>query len=108
MAHKANPWKGAYGMRSYELMVVLRADLSDEDRSALFDQVAKWIDNGEGEIASIDHWGRRRLAYEIDGQRDGYYAVYDLNLPPSAPADLERNLLIHEDVLRHLLTRRDD
>lgn len=95
-------------MRDYEMMVILRADLSEADQSGMFDTIGGWVEASQGEVASIDHWGRRRMAYEIDGQRDGYYVLYQLNLPPQAPAELERDLRLNENILRHLITRKDD
>jgi small subunit ribosomal protein S6 len=90
------------------MIVILRADLSETDQSEMFDTIGSWIEASQGEVASIDHWGRRRMAYEIDGQRDGYYILYQLNLPPQAPAELERDLRLNENVLRHLIIRKED
>lgn len=95
-------------MRDYEMMVILRADLGEADQSGMFDTISGWVEANDGEVASVDHWGRRRMAYEIEGQRDGYYLLYQLNLPPQAPAELERSLRINENVLRHLIIRRDE
>nr|MBN1229454.1 30S ribosomal protein S6 [Anaerolineae bacterium] len=92
-------------MRKYELMVVLRADLAEADLTALIETVENWINTSGGTVQEANHWGRRRLAYQIDGERDGYYIVYKLLLPPSAPPGLERYLSIAEDVLRYLITR---
>ncbi len=93
-------------MRDYEMMLILRADLSDEDLSNAVDTVQGWIENGGGTIANVDRWGRRRLAYQIDRQRDGFYLLYTLDLPAELPAELERNLRINENVLRHLIIRK--
>lgn len=95
-------------MREYELMVILRAELPDEERNALLETIQQWVENADGKITNVDHWGRRRMMYEIDGERDGYYLVYNLELPASAPIDIERNLRFNENVLRHLLTRQDE
>lgn len=95
-------------MREYEMMVILRAELPEEERDALLESIQRWVETGEGKIENVDHWGRRRMMYEIDGERDGYYLVYQLGLPTTAPAELERNLRLNEDVLRHLLTRQDE
>ena len=95
-------------MRTYEMIVIVRADLSDSDREAQFETIQKWVESSGGEIARVDHWGHRRLAYPIDKQRDGYYVFYDLELPPTAPTEVERNLQIAESVLRYLIVRSDE
>jgi len=92
-------------MRTYEMVVVLRADLSDEDRTSQLDTIQGWVKNNGGNIAKVDTWGRRRLAYEINNQRDGHYTLFTTELPAQAPAELERSLRISENVLRFLITR---
>jgi small subunit ribosomal protein S6 len=92
-------------MRQYEVAVVLRADLSDEDRSAQVDVVTNWITTMGGTVAQVDHWGRRRLAYPVARQRDGYYLLITADMPASALTDIERNLRLSENVLRYLITR---
>jgi small subunit ribosomal protein S6 len=92
-------------VRQYEIMVVMRGDLSDEDRTNLVDTVQNWITNSQGQVVKVDHWGRRRLAYQIGSQRDGYYTLFTAELPAAAPGEIERNLRITENVLRFLITR---
>jgi small subunit ribosomal protein S6 len=95
-------------MREYELMVILRADLAEDDLATQIETVQKWIESHSGKITSLDHWGRRRLAYPIERQRDGYYLLYKLSLPVQAPFELERNLRINENVLRYLIVREEE
>ncbi len=95
-------------MREYEMMVILRADLSEDDLSTQINAVQGWIEANNGTITEVDRWGRRRLAYPIERQRDGYYLLYKLSLPPAAPLELERNLRISENVLRYLIVRQDE
>jgi small subunit ribosomal protein S6 len=95
-------------MRTYELMLIIRADLPEDDLAAQLETVKGWIETTGGEIVEANHWGTRRLAYEIDGQRDGYYVVYTLDLPTSAPVELERVMGISENVLRYMITRADE
>lgn len=92
-------------MRTYEIAVVMRGDLGDEDRTSLLDTIQGWIRANKGEVVKVDHWGRRRLAYQIGSQRDGYYTLITADLPAAAPAEIERNLRITENVLRFLITR---
>lgn len=95
-------------MRTYELMLVSRADLPEDDMTAHLETVKGWIETNGGSIVEADHWGTRRLAYEIEGQRDGHYVVYTLKLPTTAPVELERVMGISENVLRYMITRADD
>ncbi len=95
-------------MYAYEVAVVVRADLSDQDRSAQVETFKSWITAQGGSITQIDHWGRRRLAYPISKQRDGYYLLMKAEMPASALGEIERSLRISENVLRFLITRQDD
>jgi small subunit ribosomal protein S6 len=92
-------------MRTYEMVVVLRADLADEDRNSQLETIQGWIGAQGGNIAKVDQWGRRRLAYQINNQRDGFYTLITAELPAQAPTELERNLRLNESVIRFLITR---
>lgn len=94
-------------MRDYEMMVILSGELPDDERSAMLDTIQQWVETAGGTVEKADHWGRRHMTYEIDGQRDGYYVVYTLDLPVNAPAELERNMRLNENVLRYLITRQE-
>jgi small subunit ribosomal protein S6 len=95
-------------MRLYELAVVIRADISDEDQATQLATIQGWVEAAGGKVLQVDRWGRRRLAYPIAKQRDGYYTIMKAELPPKAPAELERNLRIAENVLRYLITREGE
>lgn len=92
-------------MRRYELMLVLRPDLADDKVQATLKRTARAIAAGGGQIARQAPWGRRRLAYPIDHFREGSYYVILFEAPAGAIVELERGLLISEEVLRHLVTR---
>ena len=92
-------------MRRYELMLVLRPDLADDKVQASLERTTRAIAAGGGQIVKQAPWGRRRLAYPIDHHREGSYYVILFEAPPTAIAELERGLLISEEVLRHLVTR---
>jgi len=92
-------------MRRYELMLVLRPDLADDKVQASLERTARAIAAGGGQIVKQAPWGRRRLAYPIDHHREGSYYVLLFEAPATAISELERGLLISEEVLRHLVTR---
>ena len=95
-------------MRLYELGLILRVDKTEDELAALVETIKGWITGQEGKIVKEDVRGRRRLAYPIAKQRDGYYIFYEIEMPTSAPVEIERNLNISEDVLRFLFIRSDE
>jgi small subunit ribosomal protein S6 len=92
-------------MRRYELMLVLRPDLADDRTQAVIDRTTRSITGAGGQIVKVAPWGRRRLAYPIDRYREGSYHIVLFEAPSEAIVELERGLLITEEVLRHLVTR---
>jgi len=94
-------------MRRYELMLVLRPDVPDDRSQALIDRTTRQIVASGGQIVKVAPWGRRRLAYPIDRHREGSYHIVVFEGPSNVVAELERSLLITEEVLRHLVTRTE-
>ncbi|HET7028638.1 MAG TPA: 30S ribosomal protein S6 [Candidatus Limnocylindrales bacterium] len=92
-------------MRRYELMLVLKPDAPDERSQAVIDRTTRQIVAAGGQIVKVAPWGRRRLAYPIDRYREGSYQIIVFEAPAPALAELERSLLITEEVIRHLITR---
>lgn len=92
-------------MRRYELMLVIRPDVTDDKSQALVDRTTRQIVAAGGQIVKVAPWGRRRLAYPIDRHREGSYQIILFEAPAAAILELERSLLITEEVLRHLVTR---
>lgn len=94
-------------MRRYELMLVFSPDAPDERISAIIDRTTRQITADGGQIIKVAPWGRRRLAYQIDRHREGSYHIVVFEAPATAIAELERGLLITEEVLRHLIVRQE-
>lgn len=92
-------------MRRYECMLVFRPDVPDDRLTAVIERLTRQIGEAGGQIVKIAPWGRRRLAYPIEHFREGSYHIVLFDAPPSAIIELERSLLITEEVLRHLVTR---
>jgi len=92
-------------MRRYELMLVLRPDVPDDRSQAVIDRTTRQIITAGGQIVKVAPWGRRRLAYPIDRYREGSYHIVLFEAPSDAISELERSLLITEELLRHLVTR---
>ncbi len=94
-------------MRRYELMLVIRPDAPDERAQAVLERVTRHVVSSGGQIIKQAPWGRRRLAYQIDRYREGSYHIIHFEAPADAITEMERTLLITEDVLRHLVTRAE-
>ncbi len=90
--------------REYELMYIVRPELDDEQVRAAMDEVTTMVANHGGEITKQSLWGRRRLAYTIAGSRDGYYVLAEARLPGDGIGEIERQLRLAENVIRHLIT----
>jgi small subunit ribosomal protein S6 len=84
---------------------VIRPDAPDDRVQALLEKVTRQIAGVGGQIVKAAPWGRRRLAYQIDRYREASYHIIHFDAPPDSIADLERTLLITEDVIRHLIVR---
>ncbi len=95
-------------LRNYEMVVVANAALDDDGLAALNQRIANWIAAGGGAVTNTNVWGRRQLAYAINKQTNGIYVQYDFQLAPSASRELDRNLRIDENVIRHLVVRKDE
>lgn len=90
----------------YDLTFIVRADPNEEVINTTVTQVQSWVEADEqGQVIKVDRWGRRKLAYEINKQRDGYYVCFNAEIDPKNLPELERNLRLSPNVLRYLLVR---
>lgn len=94
-------------MRRYELMLVLRPDAPDERIAAIVERTTRQISTDGGQIVKVAPWGRRRLAYPIERYREGSYHIIVFEAPATTIVEIERSLLITEEVLRHLVIRQE-
>jgi small subunit ribosomal protein S6 len=97
--------------RTYELMTVLAPDVPEDQIGPAVEQIRGYIADAGGDIAEVlqdSPWGRRRLAYPIrhNGHdvRDGYYTVFHFDLEPGRVADVEREILLNDQIIRYLVT----
>ncbi|MEO8609775.1 MAG: 30S ribosomal protein S6 [Chloroflexota bacterium] len=91
---------------AYELTFIVRNDPNEESINNAITQVQAWVEaNSLGQVTKIDRWGRRKLAYEIDKQRDGFYVLMNAEIDPQNLSELERNMKLSPDLLRYLLIR---
>jgi small subunit ribosomal protein S6 len=95
-------------MRRYELMLLFRPDLEDDKLQSAVEKVTRAIVNAGGALTKVSPWGKRRMAYEIQHFREASYFLLHFDIPPSAIREIERGLLISEEILRHLVTVLED
>lgn len=96
-------------MRAYELMVIIDGSLDEPDAQAWQKTITDGIANAGGSVhGKPDWWGKRRFAYPINKKEEGYYVVLELLAPGGALDDLERNLRLADDIVRHKLLRLPD
>lgn len=95
-------------MRSYEVVFIVDPTLENEEAEKILERVVQVLSEQGASVANVDRWGRRRLAYEIAGHRDGNYTVISFQGPSQAGAELERVLRITDGVIRHLLVKQED
>jgi len=88
-------------MREYETVYIFRPALEREEVEGVLDRFHERLAGAE--IGTVEHWGKRRLAYDIDGERNGYYVVARFRAEPSVLSDYERALRMEEDLIRYLL-----
>lgn len=95
-------------VRDYELVTIWNPDLAEDEFTTSVDRLSSSIGGRGGQVTDTNVWGRRRLAYSIDKHGEGVYVVMELKLDPATTSDLESQLRINENVLRHLLVRKDE
>jgi small subunit ribosomal protein S6 len=94
-------------MRTYELMVILDPNLEERTVQPSLDTYLNVVRNDGGSVDNVEVWGRRRLAYEIDKNAEGIYAVVNLQAEPATVKELDRQLTLNESVLRTKVIRPD-
>ena len=95
-------------MSKYELTFVVNAKIEDDERAAVVDKSKALIERFGGTITNVDEWGKRRLAYEIQKMKEGFYYVVQFDAPTSAPAEIESRIRIMDNVMRYLVVKREE
>jgi small subunit ribosomal protein S6 len=89
-------------------MLLLRPDLEDDKLQAAVEKVTRAIVNGGGSLSKVSPWGKRRLAYDIGRHREASYFLIHFDIEPAQVREIERGMLISEEILRHLVTVLED
>lgn len=94
-------------MNKYELAVVISAKIEDDERAATLEKVKEYVTRFGGSITDVDEWGKRRLAYEIQKMREGFYYFIHFEAEPTVPAEIEQNVRIMDHVIRYLCVKQE-
>jgi small subunit ribosomal protein S6 len=89
-------------------MLLLRPDLEDDKLQSAVEKVTRAIVNAGGSLSKVSPWGKRRLAYPIQHLREASYFLIHFDIEPAAVREIERGLLISEEIVRHLVTVIED
>ncbi len=95
-------------MNKYELTVVVSAKIEDDERAAVIDKCKSYIDRFGGKVTNVEEAGKKRLAYEIQKQKEAFYYFVQFDAEASAPAEIEGRVRIMDNVLRFLIVRTDE
>jgi small subunit ribosomal protein S6 len=87
-------------MRKYEIMLILGPEADDKVVEGVTNRISQVLAQHGGEIVKTDRWGKRRLAYEINRQPEGFYVIVECQAEPAAMKELDRALTLADDVLR--------
>ena len=94
-------------MNKYELTVVVNAKIEDDVRVATVEKVKESVARYGGTVTNVDEWGKKRLAYEIQKMKEGFYYFIQFEADATAPAEIERHVRIMENVIRYLCVRQE-
>lgn len=95
-------------MNKYELALVINGKVDEEVKTSTVEKAKEIIAQFGGTISNVDEWGKRRLAYEINKIKEGFYFIINFEADANVPAEIESRLRIMEPVLRFLVTRQED
>lgn len=95
-------------MKAYELLFIVVPTIDDETRAGVMKRIETTITDAQGVVDNVDNWGKRKLAYEINGLSDGDYTLIDFHTDPQSIAELDRVLRINDAVVRHMIVARTD
>lgn len=90
-------------MKNYELLTIFKPSLDSEELDKVVDKISEEVKSYKGSVSSIDKMGRKKLAYDVQGYRDGYFTNLIVSLPAEAVVEFKRNLKLNENVLRFML-----
>ena len=94
-------------MNKYELVLVVNAKIEDDARAAVVEKAKAYVERFGGTVTEVEDWGKKKLAYEIQHMKEGFYYFIQFESDATCPAELEKRVRIMENVLRYLVVRKD-
>jgi len=92
----------------YELVLIISPEVAEEKHDTIIENISRFITDRGGVISGVEKWGKRKLAYPIKRFVEGDYVLSRFKLKPASSKELEANLRISEDIMRHLLVKVGD
>ena len=92
-------------MNKYESVIIINPNLEEEAIKALIEKISNLI-NTDGKVSSVEEVGKKKLAYEIDKNKEGFYVVFEFDANPSLIAELERNYRIADEVIKFITVKK--
>ena len=89
-------------MKNYELLAIFKPSLDSEELDKIVEKISDEIKSYKGSVDSVDKMGRKKLAYDVQGYRDGFFTTMILSIPGENVVDFKRNLKLNENVLRFM------
>ena len=94
-------------MSKYELALVVNAKIEDEAREAVVEKAKGYIARYGGTVTEVEEWGKKRLAYEVQKMREGFYYFIQFEADATCPAEVERHVRIMDNVMRYLVVKKE-
>ena len=94
-------------MSKYELALVVNAKIEDEAREAVVEKAKSYVARSGGTVTEVEEWGKKRLAYEVQKMREGFYYFIQFEADATCPAEVERHVRIMDNVMRYLIVKKE-
>ena len=94
-------------MNKYELALVVNAKIEDDARTATVEKAKEYITRFGGTVTEVEDWGKKRLAYEVQKMREGFYYFIQFEADATCPAEVERHVRIMDNVMRYLIVKKE-
>lgn len=94
-------------MSKYELALVVNAKIEDETREAVVEKAKSYVARYGGTVTEVEEWGKKRLAYEVQKMREGFYYFIQFEADATCPAEVERHVRIMDNVMRYLIVKKE-
>ena len=94
-------------MNKYELALVVSAKIEDDARAAVVAKAQEYVTRAGGVVSEVEEWGKKKLAYEIQKMKEGYYYFIQFDAETSAPKEIESRIRIMDNVIRYLIVKQE-